>query len=268
MFICSFHSEQAWTRWANKSENDVSHIADDVKCCLRRIAHASSKEELDKSIKGFLSWEHFTGKLKVWFTKKWLPDIKRWAVYFRLNQPMLTNTNNGTERLSCELKTEELVDYKKCSLSEILKVVIESFLPSLYHRFVEINIRYSDEYKKYQRPLPTYLRNCPKNIIDHLSMRKGAADHAMIRPVEPINSTCCSVKSSDLTELKKKEYIVHFGNEQRYCSCTRPDFKNNRMIFKHFFVVIKGNHRTTIFLYYLGLMFGSIWIASFLLRQV
>ena len=246
----------------------MSHIADDVKCRLRRIAHASSRDELDKSIKDFLSWEHFTGKLKVWFTKKWLPDIKRWAVYFRLNQPMLTNTNNGTERLNCELKTEELVDYKKCSLSEILKVVIESFLPSLYHRFVEINIRYSDEYKKYQRPLPTYLRNCPKNIIDHLSMRKGAVDHAMIRPVEPINSTCCSVKSSDLTELKKKEYIVHFGNEQRYCSCTCPDFKNNRMIFKHFFVVIEGNHRTTIFLYYLGLMFGSIWIASFLLRQV
>ena len=26
---------------------------------------------------------------------------------------MLTNTNNGTERLNRELKTEELVDYKK-----------------------------------------------------------------------------------------------------------------------------------------------------------
>ena len=115
VFICSFHSEQAWTRWANKSENDVSHIADDVKCCLRRIAHASSKEELDKSIKGFLSWEHFTGKLKVWFTKKWLPEINRRAVHFRPNQLMLTSINNVTQRLNCELKTEKLVDYKKCS---------------------------------------------------------------------------------------------------------------------------------------------------------
>ena len=53
MFICSFHREQAWIRWTNKSEHGVSHIADDVKCRLRRIAHASSREELDKSIKDF-----------------------------------------------------------------------------------------------------------------------------------------------------------------------------------------------------------------------
>ena len=70
VFICSFHREQAWTRWTNKSEHGVSHITDDAKCRLRRIAHARSREELDKSIKDFSSWEHFTGKLKVWFTKK------------------------------------------------------------------------------------------------------------------------------------------------------------------------------------------------------
>ena len=108
VFICSFHCEQAWIRWTNKSEHGVSYITDDIKCCLRRMAHASSREELDKSIKDFLSREHFTGKLKVWFTKKWLPEIKRWAVYFRPNQLMLTNTNNGTESLNRELKTEDI----------------------------------------------------------------------------------------------------------------------------------------------------------------
>ena len=51
-------------------------------------------------------------------------------------------------------------------------------------------------------------------------------------------------KSSDLTELKKKEYLVDFGNEQRYSSCTCPDFKNIRMICKHSFAVTEGNHRT------------------------
>ena len=50
--------------------------------------------------------------------------------------------------------------------------------------------------------------------------------------------------SFDLTELKKKECVVDFGNEQLYCSCTCPNFKNNRMISKHFFAVIEGNHRT------------------------
>ena len=126
----------------------------------------------------------------------------------------------------------------------MLKVVIESTLPSLYHHYVELNTYYSDEYKKVQRSLPTYLRNRPQNIIDRFLMRKVAVDHVMIRSVEPINKTCYSVKSSDLTELKKKKYVVDFGNEQRYCSCTCPDFKNNRMICKHLFAVIEGNHWT------------------------
>ena len=70
VFICSFHREQAWTRWTSKSKHGVRHIADDVKRRLCRIAHVSSREELKKSIKDFLSWNYFSGKLKVWFSKK------------------------------------------------------------------------------------------------------------------------------------------------------------------------------------------------------
>ena len=124
----------------------------------------------------------------------------------------------------------------------MFKLVIERFLPSLYQCYVELNIRYSDEYKKYQRQLPGNYQ--ATNIIDHLLMRKEAADHTMMRSVEPINRTCYAVKSFDLTELKKKEYVVDFGNEQLYCSCTCPDFKNNRMICKHIFAVTEENHRT------------------------
>ena len=85
--------------------------------------------------------------------------------------------------------------------------------------------------------------NWLKNIIDHLLIIKGAVDHAMIRSVEPINRTCYSVKSFDLTNLKK-EYVVDFDNEQRCFSCTCPDCKNSRMICKRFFAVIGGNHWT------------------------
>ena len=106
----------------------------------------------------------------------------------------------------------------------MLKVVIESTLPSLYHHYVELNTRYSDEYKKIQRSLPMYLRNRPKNITDHFLMRKEAVDHAMIKSVEPINRTCYSAKSSDLTELKKKEYVVDFGKKIKYMSQEKDMF--------------------------------------------
>lgn len=120
---------------------------------------------------------------------------------------MLTNTNNRTEHLNRESKTEELVNYKKeSSLCEMLNVIIERFLLSLYHRHLELNNRYSDEMKKYQRSLPTYLRNrLKKKIIDQLLMTNEAVDHGIIRLVKPINRACYSAKRSDLTELKKKE---------------------------------------------------------------
>ena len=62
VFICSFHREQAWTRWTNESEHGVSYITDDVKCRIRRIAHASSRGELDKSIKDFMGTFHRESK--------------------------------------------------------------------------------------------------------------------------------------------------------------------------------------------------------------
>ena len=51
-------------------------------------------------------------------------------------------------------------------------------------------------------------------------------------------------KNCDLKELKKKECVVDFHNEQRYCCCTCPNFKNIRMICKRNFRVIQRNHRT------------------------
>ena len=46
---------------------------------------------------------------------------------------------------------------------------------------------------QYQRSLTTYLRNRPENL-DHLLLRKGAVDHAIIRSVEPINEICYSLE--------------------------------------------------------------------------
>ena len=135
---------------------------------------------------------------------------------------------------------------KNGGISRLQKLFFKWNVESCNRKFPSVlvsplNIRYSDEYIKYQRS--PYLRNRPKNIIDHLLRGKGADDHAMIKLVKPINRTCYFVKGFDLTELKKKEYDFGFGNKRRYCSCTCPDFKNNSLICKQFFVVIEGNHR-------------------------
>ena len=81
VFLSDFHREQSWTRWTSKADHGVSVYADEVKCRLRRIAHAVNEEELRSAREAFYNWENYTGKLKNWFSKTWFPEIKRWCVF-------------------------------------------------------------------------------------------------------------------------------------------------------------------------------------------
>ena len=66
----------------------------------------------------------------------------------------MCNTNNGTERLNEDLKYDEFVGWKSCTLSELLTIVIESFLSKLYEKHVELNVKFTSVYHKYQESVP------------------------------------------------------------------------------------------------------------------
>ena len=46
--------------------------------------------------------------------------------------------NNGSELLNEDIKYD-LDGYKNCSLSELLTVIVEPFIPKHYSKFVELN---------------------------------------------------------------------------------------------------------------------------------
>ena len=56
---------------------------------------------------------------------------------------MMVNINNGTERLNEDLKHDELVEYKNCTRSDLLNLVIDKFITKLYEKYVELNVRYT-----------------------------------------------------------------------------------------------------------------------------
>jgi len=66
--------------------------------------------------------------MNVLFPGLWLPQIKRWALFYRPVDLMWVNTNNGTERLNESLKYDDLESHKRCSLSELLTIIVERFL--------------------------------------------------------------------------------------------------------------------------------------------
>ena len=120
-----------------------SHISDQVKTRLRRIAYSTTHADCQTAVKDLMSWECFSqGKLKNWFLKTWLPHIKRWCLAYRPDDLILCNTNNGTERLNEDLNYDELKGLKQSFLSEVLVILVNSSTPKHYKKYVEFNVRY------------------------------------------------------------------------------------------------------------------------------
>ena len=78
---------------------------------------------------------------------------------------MNCNTNNDTERLNLDLKYEELDGYKNCTLSELLTVIIEEFIPKLYRNYVTMNVRSTSKQKKYLENIPSFLKDRPRALV-------------------------------------------------------------------------------------------------------
>ena len=181
------------------------------------------------------------------------------------------NTNNGTERLNEDLKYEELEGATRSSLSELLTIIIEKFIPKLYMKYVELNIRCTGGYKSYQEGIPSYLHNRPKSLVKHLLLLSNSVTTLMIDSVKPedgedvcnsemdpdgresrktlnnIISTIekrFSVRSSSIYSSSVQNYVVGFGNEYQPCWCTCPSFRMNRTLCKHFFAVINSGMAT------------------------
>ena len=66
---------------------------------------------------------------------------------------MMVNTNNANERLNEDLKYDDFVKYKNCTLSDLLNVVIDKFIPKLYEKHIELNVRYTSCYKGCDRSI-------------------------------------------------------------------------------------------------------------------
>ena len=156
VFLCDFHREQAWNRWVNKADNGVANVADQIKVYLRSIAHSTTHDDAQLTVRNLMNSDFFNGKVKNWFTKIWLPNIRRWCLAYRPDDLILCNTNNGTERLNEDLKYDDLDGYKNCSLSELLTVIIESFIPKHYSKYVSLNISMATDVKSTPREFQSF----------------------------------------------------------------------------------------------------------------
>ena len=153
----------------------------------------------------------------------------------------MVNTNNRTEHLNGDLNYDEQVEYKNCTVSDLLNVVIDRFIPKLYEKYIELNVRYTSSYKGYNRSIPFYMHDRPKWIVDDM-IEKLAKTQAKVKYVQIIKiqyskqqwhyssskdkdkcqiDTCQTydVKSLLAWTSEKETYQVDFGSSDRFCSC-------------------------------------------------
>ncbi|XP_076037559.1 uncharacterized protein LOC143023005 [Oratosquilla oratoria] len=172
---------------------------------------------------------------------KWMPEAKRWVSYFKeASLNIAVYTNNGVERQNETLKYSYLEKYSRnaISISELLTVVINSFLPDSYHRYIELNVRASEVYRKYNTHLPLYLRNRPKDVVNLIKRR-----------LDEDSSNDCIALLDDKKGIFKVfsrmvpslHHTVTFGKDGSVMpSCTCYFWKTSKLPCKHFCSIFKS----------------------------
>ena len=66
------------------------------------------------------------------------------------------------------LNIQNLMDTKNCSLSEVMCVLIDHFIPNLYERYVNLNIKFTDGHKGYCSTITRYMVNKPGPLVEYM----------------------------------------------------------------------------------------------------
>lgn len=119
------------------------------------------------------------------------------------------------------------------TVSRLAKVLVESFLPDMYQKYVIQNLKASEWYRQYKSFVPNFLRGRPRSLIIHCLERQARAkkyDETNIR-CDPQNGTFTILKQSN------GSHTVNFGVDSSEPSCTCKDWKKWKIPCKHFFAV-------------------------------
>ena len=102
--------------------------------------------------------------------------LQRWAHAYRdLNFNRSVDTNNGTEALNKVLKYSYLPKRRSLTLSLIVTLLLEKFLPDCYQKYLFQNFRLTSFNRSYKTFVPCYLHDRPRNVILHCVDRKSSS---------------------------------------------------------------------------------------------
>ena len=162
-----------------------------------------------------------------------------WAHAFRDRRfHAAVNTNNGVESQNKLLKYNYLPRKKSMTLSAIVILIVESFLPETYQKYLFENYKQSSQYRSYKAFVPEYLHGRPRSTILHCLDRRSKSLKYTSDDVHVVSEEegIFAVKGSS-----GKDHTVSFGSGDKMPSCTCRDWVQWHMPCKHFFAIFRLN---------------------------
>ena len=144
------------------------------------------------------------------------------------------DTNNGLEAQNKLLKYTFLPRGKqKVTLSNIITILIEQYLPTCKQKYLFQNYKQSSQYRSYKKCVPAYLHDRPRGVVLHCLDRKTKSLKYSPEAVSDVD------KEEGVFEVEKPaggRHTVNFGKtaQDEMPSCTCRDWQRYHIPCKHF----------------------------------
>ena len=116
------------------------------------------------------------------------------------------------------------------------KKITYLFISIFYLRYVEMNVKYSQGYRKYSSEIPHFLVNRPRILVTHCIERIFAA-----KEIESHHIECTdSMKGKFKIRSQSQDgcwYLLSFGDSQTMCRCECQDWQKWWLPCKHFIAI-------------------------------
>lgn len=141
------------------------------------------------------------------------------------------DTNNGTEAMNKLFKYKFMPRRKSFTLSALITLLSDRFLPDLYRNYVLQNVKGLPMYRAYSDFVPEYLHGKPRSLILHCLERKTKANRYD-------DDDIISTDEDGIFRIRKGDdfkYTINFLQP----SCTCKDWIRWQIPCKHFFAVFR-----------------------------
>ena len=142
------------------------------------------------------------------------------------------DTNNGVEAMNKTLKYNYLPRGKNLTLSHLVTVLMEEYLPESFLKYQKENFAMTESYRSYNDFVPDYLRGRPRKVVLHCLSRIQKVAKFKKESITMTTAGTFSVRSPS-----GKTHMVQFMGDNNMPQCTCKDWVRWHIPCKHFMAI-------------------------------